>query len=62
MTRIPENTTIIGEIRCTGNMRVDGRVEGQSDVQGILVITKNSVYEGDKIILASFRRKSASPS
>lgn len=55
MIRIPKDATIIGELRCDGATRVDGRVEGEGDINGILLVSKTCVWVGkitaDKIIV-----------
>lgn len=49
MIRIPENTSITGELRCDGNMEVMGRVEGDGDIKGYLIIGKNCVWIGKAV-------------
>ena len=55
MIRIPKNATIIGELRCDGATRVDARVEGEGNINGILLISQSCVWVGkitaDKIIV-----------
>ena len=55
MIRFPVNTTIIGEIRCKGAVRVDSRIEGEGNIQGVLLISKSCVWVGkitaDKVII-----------
>ena len=55
MIRIPENITIVGEIRTDGATRVDAKVEGEGNINGILLISKTCVWTGkitaDKIIV-----------
>lgn len=46
MIIIPAGTTIIGELRSKGRIRVDGRVEGVGDIDGLLLITKDCVWKG----------------
>jgi len=45
--RIPQNTTIIGEIRSSGEIRIDGRFQGQGNIDGTLILTETSVWIGD---------------
>jgi len=55
MIRIPKNSTIIGELRCDGATRVDARVEGEGNINGVLLISQSCVWVGkitaDKIIV-----------
>ena len=46
MIRIPENTTIIGELRSSGEVRIDGRFEGNSQIDGTLILTDTCVWVG----------------
>ncbi|MDH5544361.1 MAG: polymer-forming cytoskeletal protein [Gammaproteobacteria bacterium] len=49
MTTIPAETTLIGEIRSKGKMRIEGHVEGTGDIDGMLLLTRQCVWKG-KII------------
>lgn len=49
MIRIPENTTIVGELRSSGEVRVDGRFQGNGQVDGTLMITETCVWVGKAI-------------
>lgn len=49
MIRIPHNTSIIGELRSEGNMEVLGRIEGDSDIKGLLIVGKECVWVGKAI-------------
>ena len=55
MIRIPQNSTIIGELRCDGATRVDGRIEGEGNIKDVLLISKTCIWVGkitaDKIIV-----------
>jgi len=55
MIRIPKDATIIGELRCNGATRVDARVEGEGNINGVLLISQSCVWVGkitaDKIIV-----------
>jgi len=52
MIRIPKTTTIIGELRCDGATRVDARIEGEGNINGVLLISDSCVWVG-KIIADS---------
>lgn len=47
MIRIPKNTTIVGELRSSGEVRIDGRFEGQGLIEGTLILTESCVWIGD---------------
>ncbi|MDH5257321.1 MAG: polymer-forming cytoskeletal protein [Gammaproteobacteria bacterium] len=49
MIRIPENTTIVGELRSSGEVRVDGRFQGEGNIDGILLLTQTCVWVGKAI-------------
>ena len=49
MIRIPKNTTIVGELRSSGEIRIDGRFEGQGLVEGTLILTESCVWIGNII-------------
>lgn len=55
MIRIPKDATIIGELRCDGATRVDARVEGEGNINGVLLVSQSCVWVGkitaDKIII-----------
>lgn len=47
INRISEGTTIIGSINATGDLRVDGRVEGTINATGKVVIGNAGYIKGD---------------
>ncbi|MDH3325243.1 MAG: polymer-forming cytoskeletal protein [Gammaproteobacteria bacterium] len=47
MIRIPENTTIIGELRSSGEVRIDGRFQGEGTIDGKLIMTQSCVWVGN---------------
>lgn len=49
MIRIPDNTTIIGELRSSGEIRIDGHFQGKGFVDGTLILTETSVWIGNAI-------------
>ena len=49
MIRIPANTTIVGELRSSGEVRVDGRFQGEGDIDGTLILTQTCVWVGKAI-------------
>jgi len=49
MIRIPENTTISGEMRSSGEVRVDGRFDGTGIIDGTLFLTQSCVWLGKVI-------------
>ncbi len=58
LIQIPQNINIAGEIRCDGSIEVMCRVEGESDIKGLLVIGKDCVWIGkavaDTVIVEGF--------
>lgn len=46
MIIIPAETTLLGEIRSKGELRIDGRVEGLGELQGFLLLTKSALWRG----------------
>lgn len=49
LNRIVDGTTIEGEIRSDGNIRIDGKVKGTITTQGRLVVGPTGVIEGEVI-------------
>jgi len=49
MIRIPENTTIVGELRSSGEVRVDGRFQGEGNIEGTLILTESCVWVGKAV-------------
>ena len=49
MIRIPENTTIVGELRSSGEVRVDGRFQGEGQINGTLLLTEDCVWVGKAV-------------
>jgi len=49
MIRIPENTSIIGELRSSGEVRVDGRFQGTGNIDGTLILTESCVWVGKAV-------------
>lgn len=49
MIQIPQNTTIIGELKCEGNIEVKGRIDGDSDIKGLLIIARDCVWTGKAV-------------
>ena len=47
INRISEGTTIVGSISATGDLRVDGRVEGTIKATGKVVIGNTGYIKGD---------------
>jgi len=45
--RIPENTSITGELRSGGDIRIDGGFQGKASIDGDLILTKTSVWKGN---------------
>jgi cytoskeletal protein CcmA (bactofilin family) len=46
MITIPAETTLIGEIRSKGRIRIDGHVEGKGEIDGLLLLTRSCVWKG----------------
>lgn len=55
MITIPAETTLIGEIRSKGRVRIDGHVEGKGEIDGLLLLTRQCVWKGkltaDEVII-----------
>ena len=55
MITIPAETTLIGEIRSKGRVRIDGHVEGKGEIDGLLLLTRHCVWKGkltaDEVII-----------
>jgi cytoskeletal protein CcmA (bactofilin family) len=55
MITIPAETTLIGEIRSKGRIRIDGHVEGNGEIDGLLLLTQHCVWKGkltaDEVII-----------
>ncbi len=49
MIRIPSNTSIIGELRSSGEIRIDGRFQGEGHIDGTLLLTETSVWIGSAV-------------
>ena len=49
MIRIPENTTINGELKSSGEVRIDGRFQGVGQIDGTLILTESSVWIGKAV-------------
>jgi cytoskeletal protein CcmA (bactofilin family) len=45
--QINAGTEIVGNIRCNGNIRIDGNITGNIDCSGKVVIGKSSIIKGD---------------
>lgn len=45
--RILSGTSIEGELRSDGDMRIDGKVKGIIDIKGKLVVGENGLVEGE---------------
>lgn len=43
---IRKGTTIVGDITCTGDIRIDGTVNGNLNVQGKVVVGNSGVIDG----------------
>ena len=49
MIKIPNSATITGKLKCDDNVEVLGRLDGESDIKGILIIGKNCVWTGKAV-------------
>ncbi len=47
INRIVEDTTIVGEIKCSSNIRIDGKLEGSVSTTGKLVLGASGAVTGD---------------
>ena len=49
MIIIPAGITVIGELRSSGIVRVDARIEGNGFIDGLVMLTKKCVWRGNLI-------------
>ncbi|MFK7755511.1 MAG: polymer-forming cytoskeletal protein [Flavobacteriales bacterium] len=47
INRIVEDTSITGEIKCSSNIRIDGKLDGSVTTSGKLVLGSSGVVTGD---------------
>jgi len=49
MIIIPAGITVIGELRSSGIVRVDARIEGNGFIDGLVMLTKKCVWQGNLV-------------
>jgi len=49
MIIIPAGITVIGELRSSGIVRVDARIEGNGFIDGLVMLTKKCVWRGNLV-------------
>ena len=49
MIKIPKQTNITGKLQCDCSLECQGNIDGESEIKGLLIIGKDSVWSGKAV-------------